>query len=113
MLKFIAKKCFYGVIVLLGVITTVFFLFNVLPGDPASIMLGQRANKEAVEAVHKNLGTDKPISIQYMHYLNDLAPISIHKTNPALRGNFDLMSTYKPPYDRSKVVTEESNLLET
>ncbi len=78
MVKFIIKKFFYGVVVLFGVVTTIFFLFNVLPGDPATVMLGQRANKEAVEAVHRNLGTDKPISIQYMHYLNDLAPISIH-----------------------------------
>lgn len=78
MLKFIAKKCFYGVIVLLGVITTVFFLFNVLPGDPASIMLGQRANKEAVEAIHRDLGTNLPVMEQYGLYLNDLFIVSIH-----------------------------------
>lgn len=78
MLKFVAKKVFYGVVVLLGVITTVFFLFNVLPGDPASIMLGQRANKEAVEAIHKDLGTDLPIAEQYALYLNDLFVISVH-----------------------------------
>lgn len=78
MLKFIAKKCFYGVIVLLGVITTVFFLFNVLPGDPASIMLGQRANKEAVEAIHRDLGTNLPVMEQYGLYLNDLFVVSIH-----------------------------------
>jgi peptide/nickel transport system permease protein len=77
-LKFIAKKCFYGVIVLLGVITTVFFLFNVLPGDPASIMLGQRANKEAVEAIHRDLGTNLPVAEQYALYLNDLFIVSVH-----------------------------------
>lgn len=78
MLKFVAKKILYGIIVLLGVITTVFFLFNVLPGDPASIMLGQRANKEAVEAIHRDLGTDLPIMEQYALYLNDLFVVSIH-----------------------------------
>ncbi len=78
MLKFIAKKIIYGVIVLLGVITTVFFLFNVLPGDPASIMLGQRANKEAVEAIHRDLGTDLPVMEQYALYLNDLFVVSVH-----------------------------------
>jgi peptide/nickel transport system permease protein len=77
-LKFIAKKCFYGVIVLLGVITTVFFLFNVLPGDPASIMLGQRANKDAVDAIHRDLGTDLPVMEQYALYLNDLFIVSVH-----------------------------------
>lgn len=79
MLKFVAKKVFYGIIVLLGVITTVFFLFNVLPGDPASIMLGQRANKEAVEAIHRDLGTDLPILHQYALYLNDLFVVSVHE----------------------------------
>lgn len=78
MIRFILKKIGYGVVVLFGVITTIFFLFNVLPGDPATIMLGQRANKEAVEAIHRDLGTDRPLLNQYGHYLNDLSPISIH-----------------------------------
>ncbi len=78
MIKYIVKKILYGILVLYGVITVIFFLFNVLPGDPATIMLGQRANKDAIEAIHKDLGTDKPIMEQYAMYLNDLCPVSIH-----------------------------------
>lgn len=78
MLKYITKKILYGVLVLYGVITVIFFLFNVLPGDPAAIMLGQRANKESIDAIHKDLGTDRPILEQYAMYLNDLSPISVH-----------------------------------
>ncbi|MBS1635459.1 MAG: ABC transporter permease [Bacteroidetes bacterium] len=78
MIKFITKKILYGILVLFGVITVIFFLFNVLPGDPATIMLGQHANKESVDAIHKDLGTDRPIMEQYALYLNDLSPISIH-----------------------------------
>lgn len=78
MIKYITKKILYGVLVLYGVITVIFFLFNVLPGDPATIMLGQRANKDAIEAIHKDLGTDRPVMEQYAMYLNDLSPISIH-----------------------------------
>jgi peptide/nickel transport system permease protein len=77
-IQYITKKIFYGIVVLFGVITVIFFLFNVLPGDPAIVMLGQRANKEAVDAIHKDLGTDRPIMEQYGMYLNDLSPISIH-----------------------------------
>lgn len=80
-LKFIARKIVYGFIVLLGVITTIFFLFNVLPGDPATVLLGQRANKDAIEAINKDLGRDKPVITQYFIYLNDLAPISFHNEN--------------------------------
>lgn len=78
MIKYIFKKIFYGFLVLLGVITVIFFLFNVLPGDPATILLGQRANKESIEAINRDLGRDKPLSTQYVMYLNDLSFISFH-----------------------------------
>ena len=60
----------------------IFFLFNVIPGDPAGIILGQRASKEAIEAIHKDLGTDQSLGIQYVNYLNDLSPLSIHQVGP-------------------------------
>ena len=45
MFKFILKRLLYGLLVLLGVVVVIFFLFNVLPGDPARMMLGQRADQ--------------------------------------------------------------------
>ena len=76
--RFILKRTFYGLLVLLGVIIINFFLFNVLPGDPARMMLGQRADITSVEAINKDLGRDKPLLTQFFNYLNDLSPISIH-----------------------------------
>lgn len=73
----------YGALVLLGVVTTIFFLFTVLPGDPAEIILGQRASKEAVEAIHRDLGTNRPLAEQYVNYLNDLSPLSVHNFEDA------------------------------
>lgn len=61
-----------------GVVTVVFLLFNVLPGDPARMMLGQRADITSVEAINKDLGRDKPMIVQYLNYLNDLSPVSVH-----------------------------------
>jgi len=81
MLKYVLKKIFYGLFVLLGVITIVFLLFNVLPADPARMMLGQRADISSIEAINKDLGRDKPVFIQYLNYLNDISPISIHNLN--------------------------------
>lgn len=78
MVKFIIKRLFYGFLVLLGVITVVFLLFNVLPGDPARMMLGQRADQASIDAINKDLGRDKPMTTQYLMYLNDLSPLSIH-----------------------------------
>ncbi len=81
MLKFIARRIWYGFWVFLGVLTIVFFLFTVLPGDPARMMLGQRADISSVEAIQKELGLDRPVLTQYLKYLNDLSVISIHNRN--------------------------------
>jgi peptide/nickel transport system permease protein len=76
--NFILKRLFYGFLVLLGVNTLVFLLFNVLPGDPARMMLGQRADQASIDAINKDLGRDKPLTTQFLMYINDLSPISIH-----------------------------------
>ena len=78
MLKYTIKRLLYGLLVLLGVVTLVFFLFNILPGDPARMMLGQRADAESIEIINRDLGRDKPVGTQYINYLNDLLPISLH-----------------------------------
>jgi peptide/nickel transport system permease protein len=81
--NFILRKSVYGFLVLIGVVTTVFLLFNVLPGDPARMMLGQRADEESIKAIKKDLGLDQPKSIQFLMYLNDLSPVSVHnEKNP-------------------------------
>ena len=63
---------------LLGVVTLVFFIFNVLPGDPARMMLGQRADQEAIDEIREELGLNRSIFYQYALYLNDLSPLSYH-----------------------------------
>lgn len=78
MIQYILKRLFYGVLVLFGVITVIFLLFNVLPGDPARMMLGQRADIASVEAINHDLGLDQPLYKQYLGFLNDLSPISVH-----------------------------------
>ena len=78
MLKYTIRRLLYGLLVLLGVVTLVFFLFNILPGDPARMMLGQRADAESIEIINRDLGRDKPVGMQYLNYLNDLLPISLH-----------------------------------
>lgn len=78
MLTYILKRITYGLFVLLGVITLVFLLFNILPGDPARMMLGQRADIASIEAINHDLGLNQSLSSQYLGFLNDLSPISIH-----------------------------------
>ena len=63
---------------MLGVVTVVFLLFNVLPGDPARMMLDQREDSEQLKNIRAKYGFDKPLYAQYVLYLNDLSPISLH-----------------------------------
>lgn len=62
-------------------VTVIFLLFNVLPGDPAKMMLGQNQTAEQVKTVKQKYGFDKPLKTQYFYYLNDLLPISFHSNN--------------------------------
>ncbi len=95
MYRFILKRFFYGLLVLLGVITVVFVLFNILPGDPARMMLGQRADITSVDAINKDLGRDKSIGIQYLNYLNDLSPLSVFNTADKESSNYYDTSKYQ------------------
>ncbi|MBV7441594.1 ABC transporter permease [Weeksellaceae bacterium TAE3-ERU29] len=101
-------------ITLWGVVTVIFLLFNVMQGDPARMMLDQNEDPAQLAAIRHNLGFDKPLFTQYLYYLNDLSPISLHSTNPddythynseklggtqiAQLGNYDLVIKY--PYLR-------------
>ncbi|OZV67929.1 ABC transporter permease [Winogradskyella aurantia] len=67
----------------MGVITVIFFLFTILPGDPAKMMLGQNQTADQVEAVKRKYGFDKPLGTQYLYYLNDLSPLSFHSKDSA------------------------------
>lgn len=96
MLTYTLKRLLYGILVLLGVVTLVFFLFNILPGDPARMMLGQRADAESIEIINRDLGRDKPIAIQYVNYLNDLLPISIHNNSDSDNYFFLAPEKYAP-----------------
>ena len=64
-----------------GVTTVVFFLFNVLPGDPARMMLDQREDAMQLENIRTKYGFDRSLSAQYFLYLNDVSLLSIHHCN--------------------------------
>ena len=67
-----------GVIVLWGVLTLVFFLFNILPVDPARMMLDKREDSSQLERIKKKYAYDRPVLEQYILYINDVSPFSIH-----------------------------------
>lgn len=58
--------------VLIGMTLVVFAIIRLIPGDPAQVILGQQATKEAVATLTKELGLDKPWYIQYIDYIKQL-----------------------------------------
>jgi peptide/nickel transport system permease protein len=71
------SRLFYGSLVMLGVVVIVFFLFQGF-GDPARLILGQRADAGTLNNIRKDLYLDQPKWKQFIFYLNDVSPISIY-----------------------------------
>lgn len=67
--RFLLKRLSLLIPTLLGVVTLVFFMIALSPGDPARVMLGERANKQQLEALRAEMGLDEPLLTQYGLYL--------------------------------------------
>lgn len=88
---------------LFGVITVIFFLFKVLPGDPARMMMDQNENEEQLTIIKKKYGFDKPVFTQFLYYLNDLSVISIYSNN---QDDFNFLDNKK--YTYQKIINTEN-----
>ena len=86
MLRYVIKKIFYGFLVLLGVVSLVFFLFQGF-GDPSRMVMGQSGDSATQANIRKELylinekGENIPKFQQFLFYLNDISPICIHSKN--------------------------------
>jgi len=100
LIKYFLNKIGYALLTLFGVVTVIFFLFTVLPGDPARMMLDQNENSEQLALIKKKYGFDQPVSTQYLYYLNDLLPVSFHSTT---EGDYTYLSEGK--YSALKLFT--------
>lgn len=112
MIKFILKKSFYGLLVVVGVVVLVFFLFQGF-GDPARIVMGQTGDSTTQANIRKELylinekGEQIPTYKQFLFYLNDVSPICIHSRTDIefkkLKGYFignEIKVGFKIPYLR-------------
>jgi peptide/nickel transport system permease protein len=77
MIRYLLRRSLYGLLVLLGVVVTVFFLFQGF-GDPSRLVMGQRADAATQENIRRELYLDQPKWKQFVFYLNDISPVGIH-----------------------------------
>jgi len=71
--RYLLRRLILSLLVLWGVVTLVFSLIHLVPGDPVQIMLGEGAQTGDVEQLRQRLGLDQPIGIQYGAYILGLA----------------------------------------
>jgi peptide/nickel transport system permease protein len=83
MLSFLLRRLGQGLLVLVGVAVVVFCLFNVLPGDPAALLAGQRSDVGTQAAIRADLGLDEPLPARLLGYLNDASPLGVHRRDSA------------------------------
>ena len=73
MRNFFLTKTYDTLLVILGVVIVIFLLFNVLPADPARMMLDKREDSEQLNEIKKKYALDQPVFIQFLYYINDLS----------------------------------------
>lgn len=106
-MRFFLRRFLYALAVLLGVVILVFVLFQGF-GDPARLVVGQRADKQTQENIRRDLQLDKPKWKQFLYYLNDISPIALHAEEEIQQknlkgffiGNGSLKLAIKQPYLR-------------
>ncbi|MFQ5682804.1 MAG: nickel ABC transporter permease [Candidatus Binatia bacterium] len=73
MKRYFFKRLLLFVPTLLGVLTLVFFLIHLIPGDPVEVMLGETASHADKETLRREMGLDQPLGTQYHRFLTGLA----------------------------------------
>jgi len=86
MLNYVSKRILIGILTLLAASVVVFIVLDVVPGDPARLMLGMNATEEAVRALQQQMGLDQPVLVRYASWIGGL-----------LVGDFGKSYTYSVP----------------
>ncbi|MEM2202951.1 MAG: ABC transporter permease [Sulfolobales archaeon] len=72
LIAYIVKRVLLVLPTLIGVITMIFFLVRILPGDPTHLLAGEQASPEIIERLRAEFGLDRPIYEQYVLYLKSV-----------------------------------------
>lgn len=80
MLNYFFKRIFQSIIVVILIIITTFVLMNVIPGNAATAMMGEKTNIHIQERVVKELGLDKPVKERFVDYIKDISKGDLGKS---------------------------------
>lgn len=80
MLPFIIRRILVVIPTLLGVTVIIFLMLSITPGDPAELLLGERATKESLDAMRDYLGLKKPLYVQYGIFIRRIINLDLGET---------------------------------
>ncbi|MGD0804713.1 MAG: ABC transporter permease [Candidatus Bathyarchaeia archaeon] len=83
---YVLTRLLIAIPTLILLLTSIFFIMHVLPGDPVTIMYGDKYPTKYVDQIRHNLGLDRPILDQYVSYITDLS-----------KGNMGISMVYQIP----------------
>jgi len=78
--RFVSARLAWAVVVLVGITIVTFALTRLIPGDPARAAAGPEASAQAVDALRRSMGLDRPLTEQYFAYVRDLAALNFGRS---------------------------------
>ena len=96
MLNYLGSRLFGALLVVIGVMTIVFMLIHVVPGDPVEVMLGESAQVADRQALRETLGLNLPLSTQWLNYVNGLLHLDLGTSLHSKRPVVDVLSERIP-----------------
>lgn len=78
--RFLIARLLWAGVVLIGITLGTFVLTRLIPADPARAAAGIEASSEAVESLRREMGLDRPLSVQYLSYMRDLLSLNFGRS---------------------------------
>jgi peptide/nickel transport system permease protein len=72
MIKFLLRRTLGAVVILILISAFTFFLFFAIPQDPATMACGKNCTPDLIALIHKNLGLDQPVPVQYWDFMKGI-----------------------------------------
>lgn len=69
MIAYLLRRLFGAIPLLLGILTIIFFIIHIAPGDPTARFFNPNVSPEVIEQMRRNLGLDQPLHVQYVKWL--------------------------------------------
>jgi peptide/nickel transport system permease protein len=106
MLRYLVRRLLWAFVLFIAVTMVTFVIFYVIPANPAALVAGKSATQEDIARAERFLGTDKPVYVQYLRFLNRLSPVGMIEVAP---GEYEGWGFKSPSLGTSFATRQEVN----